>query len=147
MNRAEKGKELFESGLNCSQAVLLAYEDELDVERGVLLRRGASFGGGMGRLREVCGAVSGIFAVAGLLQGPEDPADREAKTAHYKLIQEMAAKFREKNGSIICRELLGLRAAENSPVPEERTAEYYSRRPCAKYIMRAIEILEDQRNV
>lgn len=147
MNRAEKGKKLFESGVNCSQAVMLAFEDELDVDRSVLLRIGASFGGGMGRLREVCGAVSGIFAVTGLLQGPEDPIDREAKAAHYKLIQEMAAKFREKNGSIICRELLGLRAAENSYVPEERTAEYYSRRPCAKYIMSAIEILEDQRNV
>ena len=147
MNRAEKGKELFESGVNCSQAVLLAYEDELDVDSRVLLRIGASFGGGMGRLREVCGAVSGIFAVAGLLQGPDDPTDREAKIAHYKLIQELAAKFREKSGSIICRELLGLRAAENSPVPEERTAEYYSRRPCAKYIMSAIEILEEQRHV
>ena len=147
MNRAERGKELFEAGMNCSQAVLLAYEDELGVDRSVLLRIGSSFGGGMGRLREVCGAVSGIFAVAGLLQGPEDPTDHKAKTAHYKLIQELAAKFREKNGFIVCRELLGLRADENSHVPEERTEEYYRRRPCAKYIMCAIEILEEQMNV
>lgn len=147
MDRAEKGEQLFMSGLNCAQAVLMAYEDEVGLDADALLGIGASLGGGMGRLREVCGTVSAVFVIAGLLYGPRDPSDRQAKAAHYKLIQELAAKFKEKNGSIICRELLGLGAGASPPVPEERTAAYYRRRPCGKYVRRAIEILEDYRNV
>lgn len=144
-NRAEYGVELFKEGCSCAQAVLCAYADVLGVDRKTLLKIAMPFGGGMGRMREVCGAVSGMFMAAGLLYGTDTVGDREAKTAHYKLIQELAAKFREINGSIVCRELLGLARPEGTYVPEERTKEYYSKRPCGGYIRCAIEILEKYR--
>ena len=142
-NRAEYGECLFKKGYNCSQAVVCAYADRLGIDESTLLRLSVSFGGGMGRLREVCGAVSGMFMVAGLLYGTDKVGDRELKSSHYKLIQELASKFRAKNGSIVCRELLGLDRTEGSYVPEERTAEYYKKRPCAGLVRQAIEILEE----
>lgn len=141
-NRAEYGVELFKEGCSCAQAVLCAYADVLGVDRSTLLRLALPFGGGMARMREVCGAVSGMFMAAGLLYGSDDVTDRQAKIAHYKLIQELSAKFRGINGSIICRELLGLERPEGTHVPEERTKEYYEKRPCAGYIRCAIDILE-----
>lgn len=144
--RAAHGQELFTQGCNCAQAVLMAYGDELGLSPSQLMRLGSSFGGGMGRLREVCGTVSAMFMVAGLLCGYEDAADREAKASHYKLIQELAAKFKEKNGSIICLELLGLKKPEGTYVPEERTDQYYKKRPCGNYIACAIDILEEWRS-
>ncbi len=142
-NRAEYGKELFLQGYSCAQAVVCAYADVLGIDESKLRRLASSFGGGMGRLREVCGTVSGMFMVAGLLYGSDVVGDRELKSAHYKLIQELAAKFREKNGSIVCRELLGLTRPEGTYVPEERTPEYYKKRPCAEFVRQAIEILEE----
>jgi C_GCAxxG_C_C family probable redox protein len=139
---SEKALELFNQGFNCSQAVFAAFCDEIDMDLKSALKIGASFGGGMGRLREVCGAVSGMFMVAGMLYGYDDPLDMAAKTAHYKLIQELAKKFRDTNGSIVCRELLGLGKGPDSPIPEERTAVYYHKRPCAEYVKCAAEIME-----
>ena len=147
MTRADRAEQAFYEGYSCAQSVLLAYADALDADIPALMRLASSFGGGMGRLREVCGAVTGMFMAAGLIAGPEGPADREAKAAHYKLIQDLAAKFKEKQGSIICREILGARAAGSGHVPEERTAEYYRRRPCVGCIRLAAEILEETLNV
>lgn len=142
-SRAKKGEELFKGGCNCAQAVVCAYADRLGIDEKTLLRLASSFGGGMGRMREVCGAVSGMFMVAGLLYGYDDLTDRAAKAGHYKLIRDLAAKFKEINGSIVCRELLGLEKPEETHVPEERTESYYKKRPCAEYVKCAIKILDE----
>lgn len=96
----------------------------------------------MGRLREVCGAVSSMFMIAGLKYGYTDPKDRVAKQKHYELIQELAHRFKDINGSIICRELLGLDIKHDIPVPEERTEKYYKKRPCAELVRCAAEIID-----
>ncbi|MBE6849773.1 MAG: C_GCAxxG_C_C family protein [Ruminococcus sp.] len=142
MNYADKARGLFKEGYNCSQAVLLAFSDVTGLDDNTALMLASSFGGGMGRLREVCGAVSGMFMVIGILCGYSSPADHAEKTAHYERIQELAAQFREKNGSIICRELLGLGSGADSPVPEHRTQAYYRKRPCAEIVADAAEITE-----
>lgn len=141
MDHAEKAKSLFLEGYNCSQAVLLAFCDELGLDRDTALRLASSFGGGMGRLREVCGAVSGMFMVIGLLYGYADPSDRQAKTEHYARVQALAARFRGKYGSIVCRDLLG-GSPDSSHVPSERTATYYQKRPCAEQIAYAAALTE-----
>lgn len=123
--------EYFMQGYNCSQSVVLAFAEELGFSADTAARFSSSFGGGMGRLREVCGTVSGMFIVAGMIAGYSDPKDYAAKTAHYKRIQELAERFKECTGSIICRELLGLKkTGADSYVPEKRTDEYYKKRPC-----------------
>jgi C_GCAxxG_C_C family probable redox protein len=142
MTKAEKAKEFFNQGFNCSQSVALAFAAELNLPQEVILKLSASFGGGMGGLREVCGAVSGMFIVAGFLYGYDDPGAREGKAAHYARIQELAKAFEEKNGSIVCRELLGLSVKREEPTPKERTAEYYKKRPCKELVGDAAEILE-----
>ena len=131
---------LFKQGYNCSQAVLLAFCDELNMDKETAARLASSFGGGIGRMREVCGAVSGMCMVAGLCKGYSDPKDMEGKKRHYSLIQKMANEFKEKNSSIICRELLGLSAGADSPSPSPRTAQYYKKRPCAELVGIAAEI-------
>jgi C_GCAxxG_C_C family probable redox protein len=136
-------KELFEKGYNCSQSVVLAFCDETYLDSETALRISSSFGGGMGRLREVCGAVSGMFMVLGMLDGYTDPVDRTAKTEHYKLIQSMAMKFKNENKSIICRDLLGLSVDEESHMPEERNEEYYKKRPCAELVEYAAILLDE----
>jgi len=138
-----KAKEYFKMGYNCSQSVVGAFCDKLNIDFEKAVKLASSFGGGMGRLREVCGAVSGMFIVAGLLYGYDNPLDKTAKTAHYKLIQELAEKFRLQNGSIICRELLGLKKGIDSPVPDDRTKEYYSKRPCVELVAMAAEIIDN----
>ncbi|HBR31849.1 MAG TPA: hypothetical protein DD733_07165, partial [Clostridiales bacterium] len=105
---AEKAAELFRKGYNCAQATFLAFADETSMDKKTALKLTSSFGGGMGRLREVCGAVSAIFMIAGIKYGTDDPRNDEEKACHYALIQELARRFREKNGTIICRELLDL---------------------------------------
>lgn len=140
--RGKAAMENFLSGYNCTQAVALAFSDLLDIDKGLLLRMSSSFGGGMGRLREVCGTVSGMFLVAGMLYGYEDPKAFEEKAAHYGRIQELAARFREQQGSIVCRELLGLTVKRDDPVPEQRTPEYYQKRPCPQLAGLAATILE-----
>lgn len=140
--RREKAMELFEQGYNCSQSLVLAFADLYELDEKTAAAVSSSFGGGMGRLREVCGSVSGMFLVAGLLYGYTEPGAREEKAGHYARIQELAKKFEEKNGSIVCRTLLGLSVQRESPVPSERTAEYYKKRPCRQLIGDAAEILE-----
>ncbi|MDK2807371.1 MAG: hypothetical protein PWP24_100 [Clostridiales bacterium] len=112
------------------------------MDRETALRLSSSFGGGMGRLREVCGAVSGMFMVAGTLYGYSDPKDHGAKSEHYARIQELAKEFEEKNHSIICRELLGLDHKKDVPAPEQRTHTYYKKRPCEALVYQAAEIME-----
>lgn len=146
ISHSEKAFELFNSGYNCSQAVFGAFADDLGVDTETAMKLASSFGGGMGRMREVCGAVSGMFMAAGVLFGYSDPEDRTAKTEHYKRIQELAAEFKKENGSIVCRELLGLNVKTDSYIPEERTEQYYKKRPCGELVRMAAQILDDYIN-
>lgn len=139
---AELAMAYFEEGYNCSQSVFLAFCDEYDMDFEIALKISSSFGGGMGRLREVCGAVSGMFMVAGLIYGYTDPQNHKAKTEHYERIQLLAKEFKEKNKSILCRDLLGLGAGTDNPEPELRTPEYYKKRPCIELVGMAAEIME-----
>ena len=136
-------KDLFEKGYNCSQSVVLAFCDETGLDSETALKISSSFGGGMGRLREVCGAVSGMFIVLGMIDGYSDPLDKIAKAEHYKLIQSVAMKFKNENKSFVCRELLGLSVDKESYIPEERNEGYYKRRPCADLVEYAAEILDE----
>ena len=143
IDHGARAEELFHKGDNCAQAVLGAFGDLTGLEEGTAMRLTSSMGGGMGRLREVCGAVSGMFLAAGLLYGYDDPADRAAKTAHYARIQALAREFQQENGSIVCRELLGLSApGGQAPEPEARTAAYYRKRPCQALVGCAARILD-----
>mgnify|MGYP002579340243 FL=1 len=147
MTRPEKAKQLFMSGYNCSQAVVGAFIDDFAIDFDTAMKLSSSFGGGMGRMREVCGAVSGAFMIAGLKCGYCDPCDKAAKSAHYALIQKIAADFKQQNGSIICRELLegvGCNGKCQGSVPEDRTAAYYKKRPCAELVYIAAKIVEDE---
>ena len=142
--RPDKAVRLFKEGYNCSQAVFLAYCDAYGIDQETASRLSASFGAGLGRMREVCGAVSGMLLVAGLETGAVEGKDREGKKKNYQTVQKLAEEYRKKNGSIICRELLGLR--KDAPIqaePEERTEEYYKKRPCPELIRQAAEILEE----
>lgn len=141
-SRGKAAMDLFLEGYNCSQAVTLAFADLFDMDKQLLLRMSSSFGGGMGRLREVCGTVSGMFIVMGLLYGYDDPKAFEEKAAHYSRIQELSRRFKECQGSIVCREILGLENKPDSPVPEKRTEEYYKKRPCPQLAGMAAVILE-----
>ena len=140
--RGEKAKQLFKEGYNCSQAVLGAFCDECGMDFETAMKLSSSFGGGMGRLREVCGAVSGMFMVAGLIYGYDDPKGQEEKTQHYERIQKLAEEFQKENGSIVCRDLLGLTEKKSEPVPEKRTEQYYKKRPCAEMVEMAADIME-----
>ena len=139
---AQKAMDLFKEGFNCSQSVFLAFEDMHKMDPKTALKLSSSFGGGMGRLREVCGAVSGMFMVAGVLYGYDDPKDYEAKKVHYERIQQLAKEFELRNGSIVCRQLLGLGEGKDTPAPEKRTQEYYKKRPCAELVGIAAAIME-----
>ncbi len=110
--------------------------------RETALALASSFGGGMGRLREVCGAVTGMFMAVGLLYGGFGPADSEAKTDHNRRIQELAARFHEANGSILCRELLGI-DADGSPVPTPRCGTFFEERPCKNLVGYAAGLLDE----
>lgn len=146
MNRSQKAKELFESGYNCSQAVLLAFADKFGMDFQTAQKISATFGGGMGRMREVCGAVSGMLMVLGLATNEYAPSDTAKKAEQYKAVQQLANEFRKKNGSIICRDLLGLSQSGEKisvPTPSERTDEYYKKRPCALLVQDAAEIIEN----
>jgi C_GCAxxG_C_C family probable redox protein len=139
--RVARARELFTSGYNCSQSVFLAYSDLFEVEPRMAATISAPLGGGMGRLREVCGAVSGMTLLAGLLSPAHDPKDQAAKAANYALVQQFAERFREENGAIVCRELLGLSQQKDQPTPSPRTAEYYRKRPCVEYVATAARIV------
>ena len=139
--RSNKAKELFKQGYNCSQAVLGVFCEEFGLDFDTAMKLASSFGGGMGRMREVCGTVSGMFMAAGLAYANSGDS-ATAKGEHYKRIQELAGLFKDRNGSIICRELL--QGVENStaPTPSERTENYYKKRPCVGLVGDAVEIFE-----
>ncbi len=136
-------EQLFREGYNCAQAVAVAFCDVMGLDKETAARMASSFGGGLGRLREVCGAVSGAALVLGMVRGYSDPTDPEAKKAHYRLVREFAQRFKEKNGSIICRELLSGIEVQSGGIPEQRTPEYYKRRPCPLLVRQAAEILDE----
>ena len=143
MTHGEKAKEYFSDGYNCAQAVLLAFAEETGLKKETAAKLASSFGGGLGRMREVCGAVSGAAMVLGLLKGYDDPNDAEAKRKHYELVRDFAERFRERNGSIICRELLSGVQTKQGGDPEARTAEYYKKRPCPELVRQAADILDE----
>jgi C_GCAxxG_C_C family probable redox protein len=140
---SQQAVELFKQGYNCSQSVFAAFHNDMDMNFDTALKLSSSFGGGMGRLREVCGAVSGMFMVVGMKYGYTDPKNRQVKTEHYKLIQMLADRFKAENNSIICRELLGLNIKIDSPVPELRTGDYYTKRPCVELVECAARLIDE----
>ena len=144
MSKGDKAKQLFLEGYNCSQSVVGAFADELNIDFDTAMKMTSSFGGGMGRMREVCGAVSGMCIIAGLKYGYSDPKAFEEKAEHYKRIQELAEAFKQTAGkdTIVCRELLGLDGGSGGYVPEKRTDEYYKKRPCPELIKNAADCLE-----
>lgn len=149
--RAQRAIDLFKQGYNCSQAVFTACADMYGItDESLALRLSASFGGGMGRMRLVCGAASGMFMLAGLQNGSATPHDNNGKMANYAFVQHLAGEFKAKYGSLICAELLGLApkgatmeylpAEASSPKPEERTQQYYEKRPCSEMVAEAVRI-------
>ena len=144
--RADKAYDNFKSGYNCAQAVFMAFSDKYGIDEETAAKLASSFGGGMGRMREVCGAFSGMLLVNSMETGTADASDRETKKANYESVQMLAQKFKEQNGSLICRELLGLtkkQESEEGTAPSERTPQYYQKRPCAEIVKSAAEILEE----
>ena len=142
MDHSYKAAELFLSGSNCAQAIVVAFSDITGLEESFSAKMSSSFGGGMGRMREVCGAVSGMLMVLGMLYGYDDPGEKDInKKEHYKVVQELAGKFREEVGSIVCREILKNPPSDPNPTP--RTAEFYKQRPCARMVMTAARILDE----
>ena len=139
--RIEKAIALFKEGFNCSQAVVAAFADQYGFTQEQALRMSASFGGGIGRMRETCGAACGLFMLAGFETGSTDGADRDGKAANYALVQELAKEFTLRNGALKCADLLGL--SKKEPVvssPEARTDQYYAKRPCVKMVEEAARI-------
>ena len=141
MDHSEYVAELFLKGYNCAQAVAVAFCDVTGLDVDFTARMASSFGGGMGRMREVCGAVSGMLMVAGLLYGYDTPGDDVSKKKHYTLVQTLSGKFREEVGSIVCREILKNPPSDPNPTP--RTAEFYKIRPCARMVSLAARILDE----
>lgn len=142
MTKGEKAQSLFKQGYNCSQSVALAFDEEMGLEKDMIAKIISGFGGGMGRMREVCGCVSGMVFVISSLYGYSDPKDFDSKKELYQRINQVANTFKEKNGSIICKELLGLEKKDGI-VPEKRTDAYYKKRPCSELCKIAGDILEN----
>ena len=140
MDHGIQAAELFLSGYNCAQAVAVAFHEELGLTERQAARMASAFGGGMGRMREVCGAVSGMLFVLGSLYGYDAPGDDVRKKELYSRVQALAAGFRAENGSIICREIL--KNPPTDPTPSPRTAEYYAQRPCARMVLTAARLME-----
>ena len=142
MDHAYKAGELFLSGSNCAQAVIVAFSDVTGMDEKTSARISSAFGGGMGRMREVCGAVSGMLMVLSLLYGYEEPGENDCnKKRLYKEVQDLAGKFREEVGSIVCREILKNPPTDPNPTP--RTADFYQKRPCARMVMTAARLLDE----
>ncbi len=139
--RGDKAKEYFQSGYNCAQAVLMAFADKINLTEDQIINIAAPFGAGMGRMREVCGTVSGMFMAAGLILG-KNADTPQGKNEMYAITQELANEFKKQNGSIICRELLAGVSTTSGTNAEPRTPEYYKKRPCADLCHDAAEILE-----
>ena len=144
-NHADIAKELFFKGYNCAQAVMCAFSDVTGYDIETSARMASSFGGGMGRMRQTCGAVSGAVMVLGIVKGYDDPEDYEAKKQHYALVREFADRFKEKNVSINCGELLKMASlnSQSGGQPEKRTKEYYQKRPCPNLVYDAALILDE----
>lgn len=150
--RAQRAQDLFKQGFNCSQSVFAACADLYGIaDQSLALRLSASFGGGIGRMRMACGAACGMFMLAGLHNGSAEPHDNAGKMENYKLVQELAEQYKARYGSIVCAELLGLApkgsthidqlpATATHPQPEERTQQYYEKRPCGEMVGEAVRI-------
>lgn len=143
MNHAEKARDLFRAGYNCAQSVVGAFHEEMGLSLEDAVRLASSFGGGMGGMRETCGAVTGMFLVAGMLKGYDDPADYDGKKAHYARIRELAEQFWQKHDTLVCRELLQALPGKLKQDPQPRTEEYYKVRPCVRFVETAAELLEE----
>ena len=143
VDRRKAAEQYFTAGYNCTQSILMTFRDLLPEGSDILLRAGSPLGGGMGRLREVCGSVTGMFLILGALVGYDTPETGERKTELYRQVQELADRFEKRYGSIVCRDLLGLNAGHDSPIPEARTEAYYQKRPCKEIIGTAAEILSE----
>lgn len=143
ISKGDKAYDNFLSGYNCTQAVTIAFAEALGLDEQTAARSSCGFGGGMGRMREVCGTFSGIVMVLSQLYGYSDPKDTVTKKELYEKIRALAARFKQDNGSIICRELLGLDKPEESAEPAARTPEYYKKRPCPELCRYAANILEE----
>lgn len=141
-DHAERAVSLFTQGYNCAQSVFVAFSDVTGMEEALAARLSSSFGGGMGRLREVCGTCSAMFMAAGILYGEGTQSDHTVKTEHYKRIQYLAEEFRKRHETIVCRDLLKGLAVTSTPTPEIRTEQYYKVRPCVKFVRTAAEILD-----
>ncbi len=143
-SRKDQAVEAFLSGYNCAQAVFSTYADLFGIDKETALNLTNSMGGGISRLREVCGTVSAMALLTGLAEGKVNPGDLDAREKVYQKTRNLAEQFEEKNGSLICRELLGILSREKSARPSERTAEYYKKRPCARFVACAAEIIEKE---
>jgi len=139
--RTGQAVEYFKQGYNCAQSVAMAYADIYSVDQETVKMLSAPFGGGMGRLREVCGAVTGAFLILGMAYPATDPGDKAAKAANYAAVQRTALQFKDKMGSYICADLLKIGRHPQEPSPEDRNSEYYAKRPCAYCVAVAAEIL------
>lgn len=140
--RVERAQELFCSGYNCAQSVFAAYADLFGMDRETALKLSCPMGAGIGRMREVCGTVCAMSMLSGFVYGNADPKDEEAKKRAYEIVRRMAGEFQEENGTLLCRELLGISGMEESAAPSERTPEYYASRPCLKIVGCAARIVE-----
>ena len=144
--KGDRAYELFKQGYNCSQAVFGAFCEELGVDFETSVKLASGFGGGIGRMREVCGTFTGLTMAASLIYGYSDPEELETKKELYEKIRLLGDRFRQDNGSIICRELLGLTCRKEEPTPAERTAEYYKKRPCVELVAIAARIVGEKIN-
>ena len=140
MNHTEKARELFLSGCSCSQAVFCAFAEDFGMDKDTALRLASSFGGGMGGMRETCGAVSGMLMAAGLKWGYSEVGDLDLKTAHYTRTRALIEGFKAEHGTIVCKELLA-HLGEQKKDPSARTAEYYKVRPCVLFVETAARLL------
>lgn len=139
--RKQKAIDNFKAGYNCSQAVFMAYSDLFEIDEKLAKQISAPFGGGMGRLGEVCGALSGAFMSVGLRYPADNPNDKTAKAENYKAVQRVAEPFRQKFGTIVCRDLLDAKRQKLEPNPSDPNSEFFAKRPCARFVAEAAEIL------
>ena len=141
MNHSEKAAELFLEGYNCAQAVAVAFCDVTGLDEKATAKMVSAYGGGMGGLREVCGAVSGMLFILSNLYGYDDPKEEAGKKQLYAQVQSLAQQFKEQHTTIICRDLLGNLA--KNPTPSPRTPEYYAKRPCVRFVMTAAQLMDE----
>lgn len=142
MDHTEKAAELFRRGYNCSQSVFAAFADVMGMDEAFALKLSSSFGGGIGRMREVCGTCSAMFMVLGAIEGYTEPNNSDIKSHHYAKVQHLAAEFKKRHYTIICRDLLKDLAADSSPYSPPRDESFYRVRPCIKFVISAAEILD-----